>query len=518
MKGRDRKAGIAVGGSVLALAAVLAVSAPAVLASAKGTSTSKPTTTKALRKAGWQSNVAVSFSSGSFRFRSDGVPKQGVLKEYAVPNPGVVVPNETNSHIAPSSEVVKRQFYDFPITTEPRRAKKATSVFTGPVGVTISGALLFNPYEGDGETVAMASNFTLTNAAGEEVPFLDPCNGHPSPGPVYAYHYHGLPPCVTELVDKKNGPSHIIGVAFDGFPIYGDRDIHGRKIKAGQLDKCNGIKKSPTPEFPHGIYHYVVLDIPAAKSSIDCFRGVGGQLAGLDPAGDLDQALVDRRRAAELALLLDDEAVDLLALGAAALHPVLEDGDAGVLQRPAGEDGVQQRRRVALRGSLLDALLAEHRHDLVAERERGVERLGAGGVHRLAHPRDRERLDQRQPEDRRGDHLGGVGDQLHPLGGADVLGDVDGSRVAERLRRLLLAAAGGGVEGADVEPGAGAGVWRSTTPGSNMLPAISITAPRVRSGPSTAAISSSVIPFWTPTARPSGASSGLISSQDQRVS
>lgn len=259
----------------LAVALVLLLLAvPAALAANKGSAKkSKPTSTaKALKKAKWASNVSNSYAEGSFRFRSDGVPKRGVLKEYAVPNPGVVVPNETNSHIAPSSEVVKKQVYNFEITTEPRTAKKPTDIFTGPVGVMISGALLFNPYEGDGETVAMASNFTLTNAAGEAVPFLDGCNGHPSPGPVYAYHYHGLPVCVTETVDKSKGPSHIIGVAFDGFPIYGDRDIKGRQIKAGQLDRCNGIT-SPTPEFPQGIYHYVVLDIPDKKSSIDCFRG-----------------------------------------------------------------------------------------------------------------------------------------------------------------------------------------------------------------------------------------------------
>jgi hypothetical protein len=239
---------------------------------------SKPTppggvsTAAALRQAGWQANVRTSFFGGSFRFRSDGVPRQGILPEYAVPNPGVVVPNETNSHVAPRSEVVKPQHYNFKITTEPRKAAKVTSVFTGPVGVMINGGLVFNPYEGDGETVAMASNFTLKDAAGHEVPFLDECHGHPSPGPVYAYHYHGLPECVTALVDKKRGPSHIIGVAFDGFPIYGDRDIHGRRIKESQLDTCNGIT-SPTPEFPEGIYHYVLLNVATAHSSIDCFRG-----------------------------------------------------------------------------------------------------------------------------------------------------------------------------------------------------------------------------------------------------
>jgi hypothetical protein len=273
---QERRGRIARRGGALMLVLLLVACAPVILANAKSSSSSKKpkkvSTAKALKKAGWQSNVKVSFSEGSFRFRSDGVPKQGIEAEYATPNPGVVVPNETNSHVSTRAQVIHKQAYNFKITTEPRKAKKVTDVFTGPVGVTINGGLVFNPYEGDGTTVAMASNFYLTDKEGHEVAFLDKCNGHPSPGPVYAYHYHGLPECVTKLVDKKKKPSHIIGVAFDGFPIYGDRDVHGHKVKASQLDKCNGIT-SPTPEFPKGIYHYVLLNVPNKHSSIDCFRG-----------------------------------------------------------------------------------------------------------------------------------------------------------------------------------------------------------------------------------------------------
>lgn len=45
----------------------------------------------------------------------------------------------------------------------------------------ISGAILFNPYEGDGTTVAMSSNFTITNSDGITASFVDKCAGHPTP-------------------------------------------------------------------------------------------------------------------------------------------------------------------------------------------------------------------------------------------------------------------------------------------------------------------------------------------------
>ena len=37
-------------------------------------------------------------------------------------------------------------------------------------------------------------------------------------------------------------------------------------------DICNGIE-SPTPEFPNGIYHYVMLDVATVQSTIRCLHG-----------------------------------------------------------------------------------------------------------------------------------------------------------------------------------------------------------------------------------------------------
>ena len=271
--------------ALLALGCLGLVTSPA---PAKKSKSKKVETTKAFKKTGWGDNVAISFDrdTHTLRYRSDGMPNHELLPEYAVPNPGVVVPNESNSHIETAEQALKEQNYDFPITTKPRKAEKKTVIKTGPVGLMISGAMTYNPYEGDGETVAAASNFTLTNDEGEEVPFVDPCFGHPAPRPLSAYHYHALSKCITRQVDKKKKPSHIQGVAFDGFPIYGDRDIDGRKVDPKDLDKCNGIK-SPTPEFPDGIYHYVMLKVKTEQSSIRCLKGHVPQM--------LEQRLEQRR-------------------------------------------------------------------------------------------------------------------------------------------------------------------------------------------------------------------------------
>lgn len=232
-------------------------------------SSSTGSTADGLMLASWGDDVSVSFSDGSLRFVSDGIPNHDRQDEYAVPTAGVRVPDASSAVAAADPTIA--QDYDFTITTNPVLADEPTSTALGTIGVMISGAALFNPYEGDGTTVATASNFTVLNDAGEEVAFLDTCNGHPTP--MGTYHYHALPTCITAVVDEEGGPSHLLGVAFDGFPIYGDRALDGTQLTADDLDECSGIF-SATPEFPDGIYHYVLLDTADSSSSIRCFSGV----------------------------------------------------------------------------------------------------------------------------------------------------------------------------------------------------------------------------------------------------
>ena len=221
-----------------------------------------------LEGAKWAGNVKVTIADGTFRFVSDGLPNHERQAEYALPNAGVRVPDASTA--TAGADPTTAQSYDYSIPTVPTKAASPTDASLGTIGVMISGAALFNPYEGDGSTVAMASNFTVKNATGEDVAFLDSCNGHPTP--MGQYHYHALPKCVTLQVDTKEGPSHIIGVAFDGYLIYGDRDANGAVVTKDQLDACNGIT-SPTPEFPSGVYHYVLLDTKDGSSSMRCTKG-----------------------------------------------------------------------------------------------------------------------------------------------------------------------------------------------------------------------------------------------------
>ena len=226
-------------------------------------------TVTSIKSASWNPTVKLTYSKSTVLMQPTGIPNHSRDPYYAVPNAGVVVPNATTARII--TDPTKAQTYKFTIPTTPKYSSSVTSTTLGSIGVMISGAVLYNPFEGDGKSVAMANNFTITNSAGITASFVDKCAGHPTPD-IGAYHYHGLPNCVTAKVDKISKPSHIIGFALDGFPIYGDRDIKGKQITAKNLDQCNGVI-SATPEFPKGIYHYVLLSTTDARSSIACFHG-----------------------------------------------------------------------------------------------------------------------------------------------------------------------------------------------------------------------------------------------------
>jgi len=259
-----------VAAAAFVIAAIMAVpaSAPAKQRKVK--------TNHAVREAAWGDNVDITLSKRKFRYQSNGIPNHSLEDEYIMPDFGPVEwalePTPEHSHIEPASQAIQPRTLDKTIPTRPKKVKEKTGVTAGALGVMISGAPVYNPYEGDGTTVAMASNFSLTNAQGKQVYFVDDCTGHPAPTPLNQYHYHGYPECVASQVDEPKGPSHIIGVAYDGFPIYGNRDIDGKKVKSKQLDRCNGIK-SPTPEFTKGIYHYVLTEFATVQSTIRCLHG-----------------------------------------------------------------------------------------------------------------------------------------------------------------------------------------------------------------------------------------------------
>jgi len=257
------------------------------------TTTTNATTTNAYATAyqsakfnnGTSGNMTVSFpSSCSMTVSGTGVPYQHQAYYLAPVMTGGTVVATTASGIqlgvtpyagSGLSTSIKTITATFNIC--PTKASSTTTTGMGAIGLMFSGTALFNPYEAT-SAVALSDNASYTFSSGGTsytAYFIDPCNQHTSNGggSSSTWHFHGVPSCWTSVVDGSSGPSHIIGIALDGFPIYGGYDINGNAVSVASLDACNGIT-SATPEFPSGAYHYVLpVNTTTSQSSINCYAG-----------------------------------------------------------------------------------------------------------------------------------------------------------------------------------------------------------------------------------------------------
>ena len=214
----------------------------------------------------WADDMSVTLNDGVLTVADDGLPSHSVLEAYALFN-GTTTP-------------VSDSAYSFDIPMNPALADTKTDTSLGAIGVAISGGLFFDPYEGDGTTVALDGNFEA-----DGIPFIDACNGHPLDTGT-TYHYHGVPYCITDDVDTAGMHSVLIGVLFDGFAIYGPLGVDGEV--PSDLDECNG-HSGITPEFPEGMYHYHLSE--STPYMMTCYSGTpsvendGGGPGGGGPGG-----------------------------------------------------------------------------------------------------------------------------------------------------------------------------------------------------------------------------------------
>ena len=169
----------------------------------------------------------------------------------------------------------------------------------GAIAVAINGVPLYGPEDGPGGDAVAAEHGAFVE---DRQPIdLGICHGHNAMGGTYHYHadsncmhWHAkdgenikddydmsTPQAVAQNTYDGNH-SEVIGVAYDGYPIYGfwgyDADMNVVEMKSsyelkdgetgyngiddykyteglGNLDVCNG-HFGPTPDFPQGIYHY----------------------------------------------------------------------------------------------------------------------------------------------------------------------------------------------------------------------------------------------------------------------
>jgi hypothetical protein len=204
---------------------------------------------------------------------------------------------------------IAAQNYRYTVPLRPVVNAKPTPLVAQPFGIAING-VLFDPgtaeywhndrqsgwhYEAKGDAFSLG---------------LDASNAHVQPNG--AYHYHGIPTPLLDRLSAGKPAMTLLGWAADGFPIYGpwgheQPGVSGSGLRvlkssyqlkqgarpsangqpggthdgifvedfdyvagSGDLDECSG-RLGVTPEFPGGIYHYVLTaDFPFVPRA---FRG-----------------------------------------------------------------------------------------------------------------------------------------------------------------------------------------------------------------------------------------------------
>jgi hypothetical protein len=139
------------------------------------------------------------------------------------------------------------------LPASPKVAAKPTCV-GGVVGVARDGIPIYSSFDAGGR-----------DAPAHEI--QDACGGHPQMSG--QYHYHSLPPCLT---DNRTGHSALLGYALDGFGIYGPRGENGKTLGSADLDACHGHTHAIVWNGKKvRMYHYhATYDFPYV---VGCFRG-----------------------------------------------------------------------------------------------------------------------------------------------------------------------------------------------------------------------------------------------------
>jgi hypothetical protein len=155
------------------------------------------------------------------------------------------------------------------LAANPMSAK--THFLRGAIAIAVNGVPIFNALNNRGDDALLAGE-------------LDDWGGHC--GRADDYHYHVAPMHLQSIVGKK-AP---IAYALDGFPIYGETEVDGKKVSG--LDEFNGHFDSKKNYHYHGTKTYPYInggfkgEVKEIEGQVDpqsltkAFRPAGAPLRG----------------------------------------------------------------------------------------------------------------------------------------------------------------------------------------------------------------------------------------------
>lgn len=186
--------------------------------------------------------VTVSFDGDEITIESNGLPHH--TSPYWDPNNDLYIEPVVANEAQMSPGRINERSYSLTVSASPEKASTTSSTGLGAIGISITGAPIFN--EREGPNMSLSANV----ASG-----FDYAGGHMGPT---GYHYHLEVADVAENTLLSHDDEKLVGIMQDGFLLYGRRDIDGSYPT--DLDESGGHFGVTPHSDGEEIYHYHIIN------------------------------------------------------------------------------------------------------------------------------------------------------------------------------------------------------------------------------------------------------------------
>lgn len=198
--------------------------------------------------------VVFSFDGDEVTVESDGLPNH--TSPYWSSTSDLHIDQVVGDHLTPGT--INSGSFTVTLPLSPTKASSSSATGLGAIGISVTGAPIFNDQEGPNRP--LDENTALG---------FDYAGGHNGPS---GYHYHIEAANVPENTSLSYNDAQLVGIMADGFLIYG-RKCNSIADHPTDLDESGGHTSSTQHSDGEEFYHYHIINAYYINSYILLFAG-----------------------------------------------------------------------------------------------------------------------------------------------------------------------------------------------------------------------------------------------------
>ncbi|MEM1322354.1 MAG: YHYH protein [Bacteroidota bacterium] len=187
--------------------------------------------------------VTISFDGDEITIESNGLPHH--TSPYWDSNNSLYIDPVVANESEMSPGIIGERSYTLTVPASPGKATSTSTTGLGAIGISITGAPIFNDQEGP--NIALSANV----ASG-----FDYAGAHMGPT---GYHYHLEASDVPENTLLSHDDDQLVGIMQDGFLLYGRKDSETGDYPT-DLDESGGHFGPTQHSNGESIYHYHIIN------------------------------------------------------------------------------------------------------------------------------------------------------------------------------------------------------------------------------------------------------------------